>query len=90
MSRRGHSGGREHGGRRSGYGATRRRHNPWPIPNRWLKRLGSGEGGLASQQQRPLPLTFEPERGYPLADVVVIETFPLDAQNSSGVLELAL
>ena len=34
---------------------------------------------LASQQQRSFPLTFEPERGDPLANVVAIESFPLDA-----------
>jgi hypothetical protein len=44
----------------------------------------------ASQRQRAPPLTFEPEHGDPLANIVAIETFPLDTQNAGGVLDLAL
>jgi hypothetical protein len=44
----------------------------------------------ASQRRRASPLSFEPEHGDPLANVVVIEPSSLDAQNTSGVLDLAL
>jgi hypothetical protein len=58
--------------------------------NRGLAEPGTEDLSLASQQQGSLPLTFEPECGDPPANVIAIETLPLNAQNSSSVLDLAL